>query len=356
MRLLKTGIVLLIILIVANHFPMVSPAPAAVGRLVADSLESPALAANLLGDSARREVSVYLPPGYDQATGQRYPVVYLLHGFKAKNKLWTGQGQPGRGLRLQELADDLINRKIISPLIIVMPDADNAYGGSFYLNSAVTGRWEDFICRDLVDYIDRTYRTIPVARSRGLAGHSMGGYGALWLGMHHPEIFGAVYGLSPACLVFTEHFLKLQRSNVLNVAKLTDRDRFPDLEWRDQVVIAAGAAVAPDPARPPWLADFPLTEVNGQEVLNEDLWRRWLQKDPYSQVASRRANLARLKLAFDMGTADRMLPQCRMMHQALNELGVPHTFEEYQGDHASHLRERLHDRVLPFFDKSLKNE
>ena len=141
MRLLKTGIVLLIILIGANLFPMVSPAPAAVGRLVADSLESPALAANLLGDSARREVSVCLPDRVmTRQPDSDYPVVYLLHGFKAKNKLWTGQGRPGQGLGLQELADDLINRKIISPLIIVMPDADNAYGGGFYLNSAVTGQ------------------------------------------------------------------------------------------------------------------------------------------------------------------------------------------------------------------------
>ena len=334
----------------------VLPVQAGGGRLVADSLESPALAANLLGDPGRRAVSVYLPPGYDQETGRRYPVVYLLHGFKAKNRLWTGPGQPGRGLEIQEMADDLIQRGIIKPLIIVMPDAANAYGGSFYLNSAVTGLWEDFICRDLVNYIDRTYRTIPQTRARGLAGHSMGGYGAFWLGLRHPETFSAVYGMSPACLVFTEHFLKLQRSNLLAVAKLTDRNRFEDLAWRDQVVIAAGAAVAPNPARPPWLADFPLEEVNGQEVLNNGVWQRWLESDPYSHLESGRANLVQLSLAFDMGTADRMLPQCQMVHQALERLGVPHSFEEFQGDHASQMRERLQDKVLPYFSKVLRTE
>jgi len=326
------------------------------GRLVADSLESPALAANLLGDPDRRAVNIYLPPNYDQEPTRRYPVVYLLHGFHAKTRLGTGQIQPGRGLQILELTDDLITRGIIKPLIIVMPDAANAYGGSFYLNSEVTGNWENFICRDLVNYVDRTYRTIPQARARGLAGHSMGGYGVFWLGMHHPDIFSALYAQSPACLVFAEHFLKLQRPNLLAVVKLTDRQRFPDLEWRDQVVIAAGAAVAPNPKQPPWLADFPLAEVNGEAMLNEDIWRRWLQSDPYTQLEPQQLNLSRLKLAFDMGTADRMLPQCRMMHQALEKLGLPHTFEEFQGDHVSQMRERLHDKVLPFFNAALVSE
>ena len=319
-------------------------------------MESPALAANLLGDPVRRAVTVYLPPQYDQEAARQFPVVYLLHGFKAKNRLWTGSGQPGRGLHLQELADDLINRGVIQPLIIVMPDGSNAYGGSFYLNSAVTGNWEDFICRDLVGYIDRTYRTIPQARARGLAGHSMGGYGAFLLAMRHPEIFGAVYALSPACLVFAEHFLKLQRTNLLAVTKLTNREQFPDLEWRDQVIIAAGAAVAPNPKKPPWLCDLPLGEVDGQAVLNEAIWQQWLKSDPYTLLEPLKGNLSRLRLAFDMGTADRMLPQCRLVHQSLDRLGLPHTYEEYQGDHASHLRERLHDRALPFLSNVMRTE
>jgi S-formylglutathione hydrolase FrmB len=351
LKLLALG--LMALLLGSSIFPGTLGAQSARGRLVEDSLESPALSANLLGDPARRAVSVYLPPQYDQQPERRFPVVYLLHGFKARNRLWTGPGQPGRGLQLQELADDLINRGVSQPLIIVMPDGANAYGGSFYLNSAVTGNWEDFICRDLVGYIDRTYRTFPQAAARGLAGHSMGGYGAFILAMRHPEIFSAVYALSPACLVFAEHFLKLQRANLLAVTKLTSREQFPDLEWRDQVIIAAGAAVAPNLKKPPWLGDFPLKEVNGAPVLDDAIWQRWLQSDPYTLLDPLQANLARVRLAFDMGTADRMLPQCRLVHQSLDRLGIPHTYEEYQGDHASHLRERLQDRALPFMSRTL---
>jgi enterochelin esterase-like enzyme len=350
------GLAGLLVALGVNLFPGGPAAQTGCGRLVEETLESPALAANLLGDPARRAVTVYLPPGYDQETQRRYPVVYLLHGFKAKNRLWTGPGQPGRGLQLETMADDLINRGVIQPMIIVMPDGANAYGGSFYRNSEVTGNWEDFICRDLVGYIDRTYRTMPQAGARGLAGHSMGGYGAMMMGMRHPEIFGAVYAQSPACLVFAEHFLKLQRANLLGAAKLTDRDRFPDLEWRDQVIIAVGAAVAPNTKNPPWLCDFPMKEVDGQAGLDEPIWQRWLQSDPYSLLEPSKANLVRVRLAFDMGKADRLLPQTQMVHQALDRLRVAHTYEEFQGDHVSQMRERLQDRVLPFMGKVLSPE
>jgi S-formylglutathione hydrolase len=352
MRSPKLSSVGLAVLLVLSFFPTgVLLAQTASGRLVEDGLDSPALAANLLGDPARREVTVYLPPHYDQEPQRRFPVVYLLHGFKAKNNHWTAPG-----FNLKELADDLISRGRSQPLIIVMPDCSNAYGGSFYLNSAVTGNWEDFICRDLVRHIDKTYRTIPKAAARGLTGHSMGGYGAFLLGMRHPETFGAIYALSPACLVFQEHFLKLQRANLLAVAKLCRREQFPDLQWRDQVVIAAGAAVAPDPNKPPWLCDLPLEEVDGQPVLKAAIWQQWLKSDPYTLLEPLKDNLARLKLGLDMGTADRMLPQCRLVHQALGCLGIPHTYEEYDGDHLNRVRERLHDRALPFLSQAMRTE
>lgn len=321
----------------------------AAARLVEDWVASPALAGNLLGDPARRAVTVYLPPQYDQEPGRRFPVVYLLHGFKAKNQLWTKPAAPGQGLNLEDMVDGLIRQGRIQPLIIVMPDGSNGYGGSFYVNSPVTGNWEDFISQDLVAHIDRAYRTIPLAQARGLAGHSMGGYGAFLIGMRHPEIFGAVYALSPACLVFAEHFLKLQWDSMLAVVNLRDREQFPTLDWRTQVVIAMGAAVAPNPKNPPWLLDLPLQLREGRPVLYEAVWQRWLQSDPYTLVEPLQNNLARLHLAFDMGTADRLLPQSRRMHETLAKLGMAHRYEEYDGDHFSLLGERLRLRALPFF-------
>jgi len=344
-KLFKRRLTLVVLMLLVSSL---STAPAAA-RLVTASFTSPALVGNLLGDPAAREVTVYLPPQYDAEPARRFPVIYLLHGFKAKNHHWTKPAAPGQGLQLQELADALIAQGRIPPLIIVMPDGSNAYGGSFYLNSPVTGNWEDCISRDLVAYVDRSYRTIPQAKARGLAGHSMGGYGAFMLGLRHPEIFGAVYALSPACLVFAEHFLKLQWDSILSIADLADRAQFPSLHWRQQVIIAIGAAVAPNPGNPPWLFDLPLRVKDGRRELDEAVWQRWLQSDPHSLVESYRDNLSRLRLAFDMGRADRLLPQSRQMHATLARFGIPHFYEEYDGDHGNRLRERLQEKVLPFF-------
>ncbi len=324
----------------------------AAARLVEEYLDSPALAGNLLGDPSRRAVTVYLPPQYDLEIERRYPVVYLLHGFKAKHKLWTAPA--GQGLGLAELVDGLIVQGRIPPLLIVMPDGSNAYGGSFYLNSSVTGQWEDFLWRDLVNFIDQKYRTIPQPQARGLAGHSMGGYGAIVVGMRHPEVFGAIYAFSPACLVFQEQFFNLQRDSLLAVAGLKDRERFPALDWRQQVVIAMGAAVAPNPQNPPWFFDLPLRPQHGRLVLAEAIWQRWLKSDPSLLAPGLRENLSRLRLAFDMGTADRLLPQSRQFHVVLAELGIPHQYEEYDGDHFSRLRERLQERGLPFLAESFQ--
>jgi S-formylglutathione hydrolase len=338
-RLGAAGLVLLLVSLAAASLE---------ARLVEEHFFSPALAGNLLGDAADRAVTVYLPPSYDAEPGRRFPVLYLLHGFKAKNHVWT-KPAPGRGFNLQEVADALITQGRIPPLIIVMPDGSNAYGGSFYLNSTVTGNWEDYITRDLVAHIDAAYRTIPQPAARGLAGHSMGGYGAFLLGLRHPDVFGAVYALSPACLVFAEHFLHLQRDSLLAAAALQGRPDFLSLDWRTQVVIAMAAAAAPNPQNPPWFGDLPLRRENGREVLDEAVWQRWLQSDPATLAERQRHQLARLRLAFDMGTEDRLLPQTRQLHALLTRLGVPHCYEEFPGDHVSRLPERLRDRALPFF-------
>ena len=142
---------------------------AAGGKLVDLKVHSPALEGNLLGDSADRNVIVYLPPSYDTSSTQRYPVVCLLHGYT---------GNPGgmvQFLSLKTVMDTLVAEGKVQEMIFVMPDAHNKYLGSWYVNSATTGNWEDFITQELVEYIDSNYRTLPRAASRGIAGISMGG-------------------------------------------------------------------------------------------------------------------------------------------------------------------------------------
>src|SRR5215207_4602504 len=170
---------------------------AAAGRLIEVKVAAPSLKGNLLGDPAEQAVAIYLPPGYDAAPARRYPTLYLLHGFGADGSAWVGGG--ARRFNLPPLLDEMMGGGRSREMIVIAPSARNAYGGSFYANSAVTGNWEDYIYRDLVAYVDANYRTLARPSSRGVAGHSMGGYGALVLGMKHPDVFGALYALSPCC-------------------------------------------------------------------------------------------------------------------------------------------------------------
>src|SRR5205823_5016503 len=107
-----------------------------------------------------------------------------------------------QGLNIQIAMEVLVRESRLREMIVVMPDARNAYGGSYYTNSSVTGNWEDFIARDLVAYVDSHYRTLPQAGSRALAGQSMGGYGAVYVGVKRADVFSVVYGTSPCSLDF----------------------------------------------------------------------------------------------------------------------------------------------------------
>ena len=143
------------------------------GTLVVDSVRSPGLESNAVGDSPVRRLLVYLPPSYRHDSKRRYPVVYLLHGAMSTPEEWlSGVYQ---GLNLQLTLDSLIAAAAIPELLVVMPDANNALKGDWYANSPATGKWEDFVVQDVIRHVDRRYRTNATREGRALVGHSMGG-------------------------------------------------------------------------------------------------------------------------------------------------------------------------------------
>ena len=167
---------------------------AKVGTLAKITVHGESLDGNLSGDSADRGVHVYLPPSYATTRKRRYPVVYFLHGFGATAERYL------QFLALPASIDRAIGAGKLQDMIFVMPNAMTQYGGSMYSDSITTGDWEAFVARDLVTYIDAHYRSIPRREARGLAGHSMGGYGTLRIGMKYSDTFGALYSMSGCCL------------------------------------------------------------------------------------------------------------------------------------------------------------
>lgn len=321
---------------------------------------APALASNRLGDPAELSIAVWLPNDYE-TSGRRYRTVYYLTGWQdhvesAVDVLGKDPHHPGE------------------PLIIVAVDGINALGGSFYRNSPITGNWADAIAKDLVSYVDGKYRTLPAPASRGITGHSMGGYGALQLAFDHPEVFGAVDALSPGVvgdrgMTATQVFAREATTRaVLTTLTNIEAAAGPDVKTNflagfqgvhDENVAFAlgyGVAVAGDPSSRSWMR-FPVHEEHG--ALVEDLavmatWNDGFGNWP-AKVAAHHDDLVKLRaLQFEYARADEYawIPEgCRYLDTVLTGAKVAHTATETGGGHDT--RDRLLTTVLPMMSQVL---
>jgi len=145
---------------------------------------------NLLGDPGKEKIYVYLPPTYYECE-TAYPVVYYFHGF--------GES-PGNFLNSSKSQLDSLFKDGGDEFIMVEVAGSGYSGGSFYVNSPVTGNWDDFVIHEVVPFVDSNYRTLDKADSRGICGFSMGGFGAMNLALLHPDVFAAVYAMSPGIM------------------------------------------------------------------------------------------------------------------------------------------------------------
>jgi len=313
-------------------------------------IAAPSLRGNLLGDSARRHVSIYLPARYYSHPHQRFPVIYLLHGFAADDRAFIRGGYQDFNVRVS--MDSLIAAGKVRPMIVVTPNARNRLDGSFYANSIATGRWEDFIARDLVGYIDRNFRTVATASGRGLAGHSMGGYGALHVGARNSRVFSAIYALSPCCLG-TELADTTGRSAAWRRAvSVKDTAQIRSAGFIANLLMALSAVYSPARERPPLYIEYPFTLKGDTLVRDSSVVARW--RPPVQTVGRYRANLHRLVIGFDAGNADSFtdIPaNVGALDAQLTSFGIQHFAEIYDGGHGNRIRERLERVVLPFFSR-----
>jgi enterochelin esterase-like enzyme len=296
---------------------------------------------NLEGNAVERDVLVFLPPSYAKERARRYPVVYALHGYSIGAEQWTHEIH----------APQTIEGAFASgagEMIVVLPDSKTRHNGSMYSGSVTTGDFENFIARDVVSYIDAHYRTIPERRSRGLAGHSMGGYGTVRIGMKRPDVFSSIYALSSCCL--NEGNPRPTADGKPSAAELIKSPDDAKDNRSAQGTLARAAAWAPNPAKPPLYLDLPTTDGQVQPQVAV----KWAANSPVAMLDQYVSNLKKMKaIALDIGLQDNLITSNKVLVDALTRFGVAHTFETYEGDHGNRIPQRLEEKVLPFFSKQL---
>ncbi len=318
---------------------MTHAAPAINGRVLVEALDSAALAGNAMNDPARRGIAIYLPPGYDD-DGRRYPVVYLLAGFNGRGTMFLNDAPWDDSLPRR--MDRLIAAGTVQPMIVVMPDCLTRLGGSQYINSTATGRYEDHLVQELVPHIDRRYRTLASRDHRAVCGKSSGGYGALMLAMRHPDVFGLTASHS-GDLYFEWCYKPAFVRYALGIGKLGGLDavmadphaiRPRDAAWQAIVnTLAMASCYSPDPASPYGFA-LPFDPVTAELV--DSVWARWLEWDPVHLVARHAEALRSLRLIYlDAGTRDEFNLQfgARIFADKLRRHGIACRHEEFDDSH-----------------------
>jgi len=302
--------------------------------------ESRALKGNPLGDPHRRELWVYLPPGAEKGD-RRYPVLWHLIGF-------TGAGQMAvTGNRWAPGLAERLDRLIANgcpPVIVAFPDCFTRLGGSQYMNSDATGHYEDYVCDELVPFLDGSLPTLPHRDKRGVFGKSSGGYGALRLGMRRPDLFSALAchsGDMAFALTYAPGFAK----TVARIAKAgsvekwlaafesTEKKKSADFDAINTIAMAS--CYSPDASKPLGIA-LPFDLESGE--LDARTWARWKEHDPVEMVHAHADALRRLKLLFlDCGSDDEFHLHLgmRLFAKRCKELGIACEVEEFPDDHRS---------------------
>ena len=308
-----------------------------IAALFCGSLEG-----NPLGDSSTRSTPIYLPPGYEQSN-ERYPVVYFLHGYAGSGMSWLNTSAFTRNV--PQRLDFLIASGVIPPVIGVFVDGWSGLGGAQWLNSDGIGRYRDVVAKDVMNYVDRTYRTVAKGGSRALIGKSSGAYGALVISRFHPDLFSHI-GVHSGDAGFEYCYLHELPQAIGPLLKAGGIEPW----YRDFIVRAAqttmkkedfatinmlcmAAAYTPKKGEPLGL-ELPIDLQNGR--LRTDVWNRWLVHDPVRFLPKHLDVYRKHKTLFiDCGTRDEFNLRwgSRMICDELKAAKVDHLYEEFEDGH-----------------------
>jgi len=299
---------------------------------------------NPLGDPAQRPLYVYRSPG---ATGEdsrkRVAAVYVIQGYSGQVDQWLARTafEP----TIVERLDAMFAAGECPDALVVFVDAWTSLGGSQFLNSTSTGPYMDYLCDEVVPFIDERYPTLADRDHRALAGKSSGGYGAMVVPMLRPDVFGAFAShagdaLFECCYLrdfpliareLRDHF---DGSYQVLRERLADGDRFDWSRYGTAFsMYAYAAAYTPDPDRP-GEALLPFDVATGKLV--DDVWARWLELDPV-RMAPHHADALRSmrRIYLDAGKRDEYFLDlgAQAFSQELRRIGVQHTLELFEGKH-----------------------
>jgi Putative esterase len=299
------------------------------GRLEEDVIVSELLRDNPLGDPHERPLWVYLPPGYQDDPGRRYPVVYVIQGYTGHLTMWRNRipfRQP-----FPELADAVFARAEAPPALVVYVDAWTAYGGSQFVDSPGTGRYHSYLCDEVVPWVDERYRTLADPAHRAIMGKSSGGFGAMITPMLRPDLFGAL--ATHAGDTLYEHsyipaFAKaarLLRDYDADIWRWWDefRSRVAFTKEADTALLEVLGVAACFSAHEDGSVELPFDPRTG--VVRYDVWERWLAWDPVRMVPRYAGALRSLRAIWiDAGTKDEYCLDlgAEAFRAALREIGV----------------------------------
>ena len=319
------------------------------------SLDSKAIASNMLGDPTLRAIDVYVPHGHD---GRGLPLLIDVVGFTAGGPVHTNWKNFGENL--PERLDRLIADGALPPVVVAFPDCFTRLGGNQYVNSAAMGRWDDFLREECVPFVEAKFGCGGAGR-RGIFGKSSGGYGAMVHALLHPDFWSAAAvhsGDMGMELMYRHEFVPVLRALAKNggdikawVDAFWESKKFKDSDIHIIMILAQCASFDPDPSAP-YGVRLPVT-LDTCEIV-EDRWANWLKWDPLTLVESYGAGMRRMKaLYIDCGDVDQynLVYGARRMHKRLVAMDVPHTYEEFPDNHSS-VDYRM-DVSLPILVKAL---
>ena len=311
------------------------------GRLETLTVESEVLKGNPLGDPVRRPLYVYLPPGIEE--GGEYASVYVIQGFTGQVDMWLNRF-PSEPTMVERL-DEMFASDECPPAVVVFVDAWTSYGGSQFINSASTGRYMDYLCDEVVPFVDGRYPTSANRDNRGLTGKSSGGYGAMVVPMLRPDVFGGMAShagdaLFEAC--YAPDFPAVARNlrddfegsydvffEKFRAAETLDFNRF----GKPFEMYGYAACYSPDEADP-GKALLPFDIETGR--LDEEVWERWLAWDPVRMASGHGDALASMRRIYlDAGKADEWFLDlgATAFAKELDGLGVEYTLDLFEGTH-----------------------